>query len=149
MGVTLGKSTKQQVKNMLVQKGYKINTEPDGSYAIETNNLPFGGGYWTYVNFEFVNGRLVGVWFQNNERDSPVNIDNSYEKLRNTLYDKYSQYYLNLPSDEPNIKYIDFSDGSTFVTLSIRTYDFKRFISLGYEDEKLKSLKLKNEFNEL
>ena len=77
-GLTLGTSTKQQVKNVLVQKGYKITTEPDGSYSVNPDNVSFGGGYWTYVSFGFVNGKLSTVWFQNNERQCPLALNDLY-----------------------------------------------------------------------
>jgi len=147
-GVTLGISTKQQVKNVLVQKGYKITTESDGSYSVTPDNVAFGGGYWTYVNFCFVDGKLSAVWFQNNERQSPLALNDLYDKLKLSLDKKYSSYYYGLPLDDTT-KSADYDDGKTTILLSVRNYHFLQYLSISYEDNALRNKKDQNEVDEL
>lgn len=148
-GVTLGRSSKQQVKTMLVQKGYRINIEPDGSYAVNANNVAFGGATWSYISFCFVGNILSEVWFQNNEKQSPVNINHVFEKLSKSLYGKYARFHLETTSDEYVEKCSDFSDGRTSLSLSIQSYHSLRYVSLSYGDENLSKKKRRNEYDEL
>lgn len=149
-GVTLGKSSKQQVNNTLVQKGFFVETEPDGSLCIHVNNVNFGGAVWTYVSFSFVNGFLSQIWFQNNETQSPIYIFDSYDKVKRNLDTKYRNLSLPISSDEQCIKQCYYTDGTTDILLSIRNYkNKKRYISLSYEDLRLHEKKSKNELDEL
>ena len=77
-GVTLGKSNKNQVRTALVNRGYSVQTDDDGSLFVNVNNVKFGGAVWTYVLFSFVNGCLSRVCFQNNELQSPIQVDDVY-----------------------------------------------------------------------
>lgn len=148
-GVTLGKSTQNQVKIMLERKGYKIQIMPDGSYAIDVDNVSFGGAYWSWVNFSFVNGYLSEVWFQNNARQSPIDLDKVYDKLQKTLNDKYLQYHLDIQPSGITKKSSFYSDNHTVVVLSVWQSDYREFISLSYEDENLTQTKKIQEYNEL
>ena len=151
-GVTLGESTPQQVKLVLSQKGYRINIMPDGSYAISVDNVSFGGAMWTYINFSFVNGRLSQVWFQNNNVQSPIDINKVYDKLRDLLSNKYAHYYFDLPTNETITKWCNFSDEKTCISRSMipPTYDdLGSYITLSYKDEYLLQKKLSNEYDEL
>lgn len=148
-GVTLGKSTKQQVKNTLVKKGYKVKTEPDGSICVNVNNVNFGGAYWTYISFSFVSDKLYQVWFQNNEIQSPVRIDNTYAKLKSSLDKKYSAFINNVHSIEGTEKVSDYADTKTYVSLRLGSYHNQRYISLSYEDLGSYDVKIKKESDEL
>lgn len=148
-GVTLGKSTQYQVKIMLERKGYKIQIMPDGSYGIEVDNVSFGGAFWSWVNFSFVNGYLSEIWFQNNKRQSPVDLYKVYDKLHTTLNDKYMQYHFSIPSNDMTIKSSFYSDNHTLIILSIWRVDYQEFISLSYGDENLSQAKKIQEYKEL
>ncbi len=148
-GVTLGQSTKQMVKNMLVRKGYKIKSEPDGSICINVNNVNFGGAYWTYISFSFVGDKLYQVWFQNNEIQSPIPIDNTYTKLKSSLDKKYNAYINNVQPTDIIEKTSDYTDTKTYVSLKLNSYHNQRYISLSYEDLKSYDSKIKNENDEL
>lgn len=147
-GVTLGKSNKTQVRTALVNRGYLVQTEPDGSLSVKLNNVNFGGAMWTYVSFSFVNGYLSQVWFQNNEHQSPIQVDNVYEKVKMSLDKKYRHYYLNLPTEDGNT-WSDYSDGKTNILLGLSTYHYTRYVSLSYEDVYLKEKKKQKENDEL
>ena len=148
-GTTLGKSSKQQVRNALVQKGFRVKTDPDESLYVNVNNVNFGGAVWTYVAFSFVNGILSQVWFQNNENQSPIKLNDSYDKIKRNLDIKYKKLLLPLPSDKQIIKQCYYTDGITDILLSIRLYNNLRYISLSYEDLGLHKEKSKNELDEL
>lgn len=147
-GLTLGTSNKQQVKNVLVQKGYKITTEPDGSYSVNPDNISFGGGYWTYVCFSFVNGKLSTVWFQNNERQSPIVLNDFYDKLKISLDNKYLAYLYDSQFDNVS-RSADYDDGRTSILLAVSSYSYVRYISLSYTDNSLNKMKKQTEESEL
>ena len=148
-GVTLGQSTKQQVKNVLVRKGYTVKTEPDGSLCVNVNNASFGGAYWTYVSFSFVDDKLYQVWFQNNEKQSPVSIDNTYDLLKSSLDKKYGSYIIRVQPTEGTEKVNNYADTNTLVSLMLRSYHHIRYISLSYEDLNSYDIRKKKEIDEL
>ena len=147
-GVTLGKSNKTQVRTALVNRGYRVQTEPDGSLSVNVNNVNFGGAMWTYVSFSFVNGYLSQVWFQNNEHQSPIPVDNVYEKVKMSLDKKYRHYYYNLPKED-GITWSNYSDSKTHILLGVRTYHYTRYVSLCYKDVYLEEKKEQMENDEL
>jgi len=132
-GVTLGKSTKQQVRAMLISKKYKVHSEIDGSLVVYPNNVSFGGAFWTYVGFGFVNGRLQGVLFQNNSEQAPIDVDETYEKLLSSLNNKYGSCIKDFPSENACI----FSDLKTSTSLSRSERQGVNIISLFYTDVEL------------
>lgn len=142
-GTTLGKSTKNQVRTVLVNRGFYVQTEPDGSLAVKKNNLQFGGAYWSYVSFSFVNGYLSQIWFQNNELESPVNLDTVYSKVKISLDKKYHQYYFDIPTNDPNNIWSNYSDGKSSILLGVRKDGPSsiKYISLSYKDEYLSNMK--------
>lgn len=148
-GVTLGTSTPSQVKSMLVQKGYYVEKEPDGALCVKVNNVRFGGAVWTYISFLFVNNQLSQVWFQNNEKQSPIPIENSYDLLKDNLDKKYSKYYLSLRLDEQDEKKSYYSDEKTDILLNVRKYHNIRYVSLSYEDLYLNRVKANKDKDEL
>ena len=149
-GVTLGKSTKQQVRTVLIEKGYNVDIDPDGSLAVRVYNVVFGGAHWTYISFSFVNGYLSNITFQNNEQQSPVRIENTYEKLKESLNKKYSFYRLSLPgADDDGHVLTCYSDGKTSLVLDLSYFRSRRYISLFYEDEELQLKKRQNAEDEL
>ena len=92
-GLSIGSSTKQQVKSVINQKGFSIETEPDGAYCIKyPKGVKSGGEWWTYISFTFVNGLLCEVWFQNNEVESISDISANYNRIKRSLDEKYIKY---------------------------------------------------------
>ena len=146
-GCTLGKSTKQQVRSALVQKGYDVVVEPDGSLASSFYNVPFGGAYWSYVSFSFVNGFLSEICFLTDEVRSAVNIDNSLDKLTSSLDSKYKRYK-QAPSNI-NKKSSCYTDDITFVELMILNNNGKRVYTLLYTDIELSMKEDQNNVDEL
>ena len=74
------------MRSVINQKGFSIETEPDGAYCIKyPKGVKFGGEWWTYISFTFVNGLLCEVWFQNNEVESISDIAANYNRIKKTL----------------------------------------------------------------
>lgn len=148
-GMTLGKSSKQQVRTRLKNKGYIVQKEPNGSLSVKVDNINFGGAVWTYVSFSFVNGFLSQVWFQNNEIESPIRVDDTYEKIEMSLDKKYQKYRLNVPAYDDGYTMSHYSDSKTNITLVLGTYHNTRYVSLSYEDDYLKEKQNQRENDEL
>jgi hypothetical protein len=148
-GCTLGKSNKNNVRTVLINRGYRVNTESDGSYTVKSNNIYFGGVNWSYVSFSFVNGILYDVWFQNNEYESAISPDRVYEKLKLELDEKYGRYYFYLGTDDGNTNWSNYSDGKTSILLSVRYYNYTKYVSVSYFDEYLRQVKKQKENDEL
>lgn len=147
-GLELGKSTRQQVINVLKQKGYTPDTNnPSNSVTIKADNFKFGGGYWTYASFEFHGGKLYEIWFQNNQFENPVNNQDMFDLLKERLDSKYGQFrHSGLNTDESNLCYYD---GKTYMWLNIRYFEGVQYISITYTDEKLWEQKMNDDEDEL
>ena len=151
-GLTIGKSTKQQVKNVLLQKGYryeKVNNKTNvQAYCISPKDgIYFGGSNWEYVFFNFYKNILYCIGFQNEKYNSAVDIYSTFDLLKNRLNQKYSSYITNSDYYE-----IDYNDGETWIWLSIydddSSYDNK-FISLEYTNYKIFKIIYNEENDEL
>lgn len=147
-GVTLGKSNKNQVRTALVNRGYSVQTDDDGSLFVNVNNVKFGGAVWTYVLFSFVNGCLSRVCFQNNELQSPIQVDDVYIYMKMSLDKKYKRYYFDLPTEEGN-SWSNYTDGKTNILLGLNTYRYTRYVRLWYEDVALREMQMQKENDEL
>ena len=149
-GLSIGSSTKQQVKSVINQKGFSIETEPDGAYCIKyPKGVKSGGEWWTYISFTFVNGLLCEVWFQNNEVESISDISANYNRIKRSLDEKYSKYKSYGGKRDDGSVYSDYWDETTTLSVSLHTYNGVKFISLVYQNDKLNSLRKENEKNEL
>lgn len=136
-GLTLGKSTKQQVQLVLMQKGYKFTKGTGDSYNVKTaESFTFGSGSWNYANFEFVEDRLYKVHFQNNEVESPINVKLMYDKLKLQLDHKYSSYSEKFDS-KPGLNGALYFDGNTFLTIAFQWFENHYYVSISYEDRLL------------
>ena len=147
-GVTLGQSSKQQVSTMLIRKGYTVKNEDDGSLSIKVQSVDFGGGIWSYVAFDFVGGYLSQITFQNNEYDSPININDTYKKVKSLLDTKYRKYYIGTPPGYIITDISDYSDGKTTIYLAIGN-NKGRFVNITYRDDYLDKKRQQNAIDEL
>ena len=148
-GLELGKSTKQQVLNVLKLKGFNPTTDDATStISVKSDNFKYGGGFWTYASFEFYNGRLYEVWFQNNEYEIPIAIFEQFNLIRDRLDKKYSQYR-HTETEENSENQRDYFDGKTRFWLNRRYYNSVGYISITYSDDKLLNQKLESEKDEL
>ena len=148
-GLELGKSTKQQIINVLKQKGFNPTIDDvTNTISVKAGNFNFGGGLWTYASFMLYEGRLYEVWFQNNEYELPVAIFVQFNKIKEALDKKYGQYrYTSTENDSENER--AYFDGNTRFHLSRRIYNNVGYISITYSDDYLLNKKLNGEQDEL
>ena len=150
-GVSLGNSSKQQVRNMLVNKGYYVESSRDGTLSISDDSIFFGGCVWNCVTFAFVDGKLSDVMFQNNDKN--IDVFSTYRNLDKTLSNKYKSFLKQVPlnlngSDSDSDNWMTISDRDTRVYLATKKQSGINFIILQYEDSMLaitRSISGKNE----
>ena len=130
-GATLGKSTIQEVKTLVEQKGFEWEVVLDDDYDslwINADHIPFGGAFWTEVVFYFDNDVLESVTFNNVGTTG----NSIYEKIRKSLDNKYRQYFVDKPDGTGWSRY---SDGKTRVGLKLdRSQPGGNKVMLYYED---------------
>jgi hypothetical protein len=147
-GLELGRSTKQNVIDVLKQKGYspQIDNSDNTVYIITGiwNNFKYGGGFWTYASFEFHNGKLMKVHFQNNEEEIIMDIALMYEDISEKLETKYYRYKKQDIGQPP---YYD--DGKTLLSLAYGFHNGIRRISITYYDNTLWEQQHQDEYDEL
>lgn len=131
-GATLGKSTLQEVKTIVEQKGFEweVDLEFDDyeSLWINADHIPFGGAFWTEVAFYFDNDVLESVVFNN----VGTTANSIYEKIKKSLDSKYRQFFVDKPDDTGWSRY---SDGKTRIGLKLdRSQPGGNKVMLYYED---------------
>ena len=148
-GLTVGKSTKQQVKNVLRNKGYSVEVLYDGTIAIAPKSgVYFGGQLWERTYFAFYKNTLSQVAFQTDNESSFNNVYSVFYVLSNKLKEKYGRYYKFSEED----KYFYFDDGNNTVSISIYNSDVSSsiiYVSLSYYNNILDSKRTQSETDEL
>lgn len=138
LGVTLGQSTKQQVRSAMKQKGYRCIEFADGGLGIQPRNgLYFGGQLWEVVFFWFYNNKLSTIGFE----FKGYNSDEYFELLKEKLYNKYSKYYTQEMEET-----IFFEDNKSRIILDVEDGYILR---LDYSNKRLSALKEQSQENEL
>lgn len=149
-GCTLGKSTKQQVKTQIINRGYKISEETIDMIQVSDDNAKFGGINWTLVQLSFVDGLLYRISFIDLQSYSETM--SNYEQIGLAMYEKYGEFYI-LPTlkDKSTLKQSEYIDSNTFVQLNVSHDDGDNyyFLYLVYADINLNDKKLQNEKDEL
>ena len=146
-GLTLGKSTKQQVKSVLKKKGYQCVVTPQGNYSINLNNTKFGGGYWSYAEFSFHKNILYNIGFLNDANRSVIDVDNMYEKVKQNLMIKYGEYYYS-GYEGATPQSIAFFDKKTWIFLDLEnSYPYRLVIT--YLNNKIGTIINDSELDEL
>jgi hypothetical protein len=140
-GVTIGKSTKNQVLTILKNQGFKNigELEDDGFYITDYSGegkIRFGGIPWESMHFCFFNGKLYRIDFYRtfNYRDG---YSNSFVKntVISALSKKYSDYYFDSTEENnrkevwyyDNVIAINFSEDNNYHDFSLVYYDFDAF----------------------
>lgn len=131
-GCTLGKSTKEEVREELKSRGFEVQEE-DGDLYIE--NITFAGKSWGSCQFEFYKGKLmmVGLGLEATESD----ITNNYEEILNVLSQKYGTFKLVTVDDTNNHKNKYYDDGSTLVGITYTIESDSNYNTLLYMDKGL------------
>ena len=92
-GMTLGEATKQEVKEMLLDKG--VSVEDYDSDNLATKDLKFGGEKWSNVVFKFYNGKFYSVVFgMQLSSANESSIKESISRVISILKKKYQEFLM-------------------------------------------------------
>ncbi len=140
-GITLGKSTKQDVWNHLDSLNMWYLEIENGSITQTQKEFEFIGIYWDYINYHFTNDKVYKITFVS--RMNYRSIGNYLDKLKGMLAEKYT---LSKKFDNYRHEYT-LSDGSTLIEVEVES-DYEEII-FRYTDLKLKNKKLKQDTNSI
>ena len=111
-GMTLGEATKQEVKEMLLDKG--VSVEDYDSDNLTTKDLKFGGVTWSHAVFKFYNGKfcyvVFGMQLSSENKSSVLDI---ISRVVSILKKKYPEFLLKDEEDD-----VIFFDKKTMATMS-------------------------------
>lgn len=141
-GITLGKSTKQDVWNYLHSKNMWYSEFEDGSITQVQEEFEFAGIYWDYVNIHFTNDKVYKISFVS--RILFNSVDKSFNKLKDMLADKYT-----ISKNFSSNRNFSIKDSSTLIELE--TYRRGRYSELvfKYTDLKEKERKLQQDIDSI
>lgn len=117
-GITLGKSTKQDVWNYLDSMGVWHQELENGSITQTYKEFEFIGVYWDYVNYHFTNNKVYKISFVS--KISRSYIKDYYKKLRDMLAEKYTISKLKYTTYS---KIFSINDNLTLIELKVGSYD--------------------------
>lgn len=141
-GVVLGKSSPEEVKKVLTQKGYRYQETTTyhfiGIHPIEGVN--FSGEKWEEVFFYFYSNKLYEIIFAKHP-NGYTSQDISFSMLKEKLRKKYRSFF-----DIENNEAVLYQDKKNRIMLSI---DGNKIIRLGYTNSYLYKLKEQAESDEL
>lgn len=146
-GLTLGKSTRQDVRNVLEEKGLTIH-ELDGGLGASPDEglITFGSCTWSTAVFGFYQGQLKFVAFSRYWGESD-DATNTYYQLKDKLDAKYSSYYISLLEGVEDAVY---ADGVVKIDLHTKFNDlYDKGVTLGYSDVRLTGLASDEEGDDL
>lgn len=86
-GITLGKSTKQDVWNYLDSKGLWHQELKNGEITQIYKEFEFAGVYWDYVNYHFTSNKVYKITFICNVKGSAKEY---FDRLKDMLVSKYT-----------------------------------------------------------
>ncbi len=112
-GITLGKSSRQDVISMLGRQGVNYRTENGGLGIAAYGSFVFGQTEWQRVCYNFYNNIVYQICYEkrgNASENSTITLE--YSAIRENLMRKYARYYSPLfPNDAT------FTDGRTNIHL--------------------------------
>lgn len=137
-GITLGKSTKQDVWNYLHSKNMWYSELEDGSITQVQEEFEFAGIYWDYVNIHFTNNKVYKISFVSR---IPFNsVDKSFNKLKDMLADKYT-----ISKNFSSNRNFSIKDSSTLIELETSRRGRYSELVFKYTDLKEKERKLQQD----
>lgn len=140
--LSLGKSNKQQVTDVIKKKGYETLALSETVLGIEPQGgFDYGGMHWSALTFGFYNNTLYEIKFFKYDEKNYSEVLYILETLKEKLEEKYEDYYLF--SDEESLV---FDDGTS--TLCLTLFNRKQ-IGLVYLNNALDKLKKQAEDAEL
>lgn len=150
-GITLGKSTKQDVWNYLDSMGVWHQELENGEVTQVIEDFEFVGVYWNCVNCHFVNNIVSCIDFRT--RDKTSILKDYYYCLRNMLSEKYtiSKTEKSKEDIEYKPKYL-IKDTNTIIKLNLYNYCnnvSKYELTLRYTDSAISERKSKQNLNNI
>lgn len=141
-GITLGKSTKQDVLNYLDSMNLMHLELENGSVTQVYKNFEFAGVFWNTVYCYFTNDKIYKITFVYRPKGSP---SDSFDKLRDMFAAKYT---LSKTFDSKKCKSYIFSikDSNTLIEIEI---DSNMKLILKYTDTEIKNKKLQQDINSI
>lgn len=104
-GLTLGVSTKNDVIRYFRENGLAYKREGD-AYLVQKKE--WGGHTWSLVSLHFFDNKFYSVHFFDGEMNTAkATLETLWDKYSNSLYSKYSQYYVNEQSQSNLSVYSD------------------------------------------
>lgn len=137
-GITLGKSTKQDVWNYLHSKNMWYSELEDGSITQVQEEFEFAGIYWDYVNIHFTNNKVYKISFVS--RILFNSVDKSFNKLKDMLADKYT-----ISKNFSSNRNFSIKDSSTLIELETSRCGRYSELVFKYTDLKEKEKKLQQD----
>lgn len=144
-GITLGKSTKQEVWDYLDSKGIGHQELENGEVTQSVNDFDFAGIYWNCVNYHFVNNIVSNITFKSRGKEEVLK--DFYYYLRNSMSTKYTiSKRLRYKKNDRYRPQLFIKDPSTLIKLQLYNYtddlseyelDF-RYIDLNIKKKKEK-----------
>ncbi len=146
LGLTLGKSSQQQVVKIMKDKGYYVEYIDDGIAVATDNGFIFGGITWQGLSIGFYKNILYMICLvKSNDTSSRLSdVYSTFELLKAKLNNKYLSYK-NI-DDEYHVTY---NDPMTHISLSINESPNDMFLVLTYTDVNIFVTKLFEENDEL
>lgn len=141
MGVTIGKSTRQQVKTIITKKKYTIVENYDDIIIVKSySGILFGGAKWGIIRFEFYKGKLYNLSFINKKDELCLSC------LITKLDKKYSQFKTTKDVEGYWGDVCYYKDSRTMISIGTT---YKGVSMLRYTDRFLLKLKNQAETDEL
>lgn len=146
-GITLGKSTKQDVWNYLDSKGLWHDELNNGETTQAINDFEFAGIYWNCINYHFVDNIVSNITFVSRGRYNVI--EDYYYTLRNSISTKYT-ISKQLKSEENGKQIHQFSikDDSILIKLELCSVGSSKYdLNFSYIDLNIKKKKEKQDID--
>lgn len=139
-GITLGKTTKQEVISILKKKGMKYSLQNiNGIPIIEIDEYnTFGGNSWQHIFYYLYNNIVFQIDFSKEIKNGgdKTSIDLEYSNIEMSLIKKYGEYREKGSSDQDYYTTV-FNDKLTEVRMAKGNYQGYYHFSLSYCDLEL------------
>ena len=141
-GITLGKSTKQNVWNYLDSINLMHLELENESVTQVYKNFEFAGVFWNTVYCYFTNDKIYKITFVYRPKGSP---SDSFDKLRDMLATKYT-LLKTFTSKESHSYIFSIKDSNTLIEMEINS---NMELILKYTDIEIKNKKIQQDLNSI
>lgn len=120
-GITLGKSTKQDVWNYLDSKGLWYQDYANENCIQSQNDFEFAGIYWNCIDYHFINNRVSAIVFRC--RGDESKLEEYYYNLRNMIAKKYTiSKTIKSSKDKEYVSQFSIKDSHTLIQIKLYNY---------------------------